>query len=103
MIKISSWELELVQQLIKRLIGVVVAEGEYSWDWKPEEGGIFLLIKSCYLVLEMLWLLKEGITLEEEVVFRYLWRRREYHLVSTFYTDFIQRQLWKQRFIRETK
>jgi hypothetical protein len=73
MIKTSSWELEFVQQLKGGLIGVVVAEGEYSWDWKPEERGIFS-VKSCYLVLEMLWLLEEGVTLEEEFVFRNLWK-----------------------------
>jgi hypothetical protein len=75
--------LELVQQLRERLIGVVMAEGEYSWDWKSEDRGIFS-VKSCYLVLEMLWLVDEGVTLEEVVVFLYLWKSLEPSKVLAF-------------------
>lgn len=71
--KLFAWEFDLVQRLNNGLLGVEVGEEVDSWKWKPEKGEVFS-VKSCYTLLENLFLLDEGVSVEEEEVFHYLWK-----------------------------
>jgi len=81
--ELFAWENELLQSLFLRLEGVVLREGVDRWCWKPEEGGVFS-IKSCFDILQDLWLVDGVLSGGEEVVFQNLWKSKATSKVLAF-------------------
>jgi len=69
------WETNRVLAMMERLEGVVVWEGVDYWFWKPDADGKFT-VKSCYLLLQNLWLDDGVLSLEKALAFRELWKSR---------------------------
>jgi len=76
-------EKELLQNLLLRLEGVILGVNPDCWVWKSEEGGIFS-IRSCYKILQSLCLEEGGVSRDEEVVFRDMWKSRAPSKVLAF-------------------
>ena len=65
------------------LEGVELREGVDHWCWKPEDGGVYS-VKSCYKILQDLWLVEGGLSGAEEVVFQNLWKSKAPSKVLAF-------------------
>lgn len=62
-----------------------------TWSWKPEKEGVFT-VKSCYSLLQNLWLVEGALSYEEEGVFRDLWKSKAPPKVLAFsWTLFLDR------------
>jgi len=77
------WESEILQNLTVLLEGVELGEGQDEWRWRSGEDGLFS-VKSCYKVLEGLWLVDGEVNRGDEVVFGYLWKCRALSKVLVF-------------------
>ena len=66
------WERGIFQNFLRLLEGVTLGVGRDMWRWRPGEDGVFP-VKSCYKLLEGLWLVHEDMNRMEEVLFGYLW------------------------------
>jgi hypothetical protein len=70
-----EWEKVLVNSLLERLVGVVMRDGPDVWVWKPDKDGVFS-VKSCFVLLQNLYLPEGVLSNEEEVIFRENWRSK---------------------------
>lgn len=69
--------------LLGRLNGAVLTEGVDRWYWKPEKEGVFS-VKTFYLLIQNLIPFEGGLTFEEEVIFREIWKSKASAKVVAF-------------------
>jgi hypothetical protein len=67
------WEVNLIDNLMALLEGVILGTEEDRWEWLPEESGLFT-VKSSYTVLELIYLLVIELCPLEEGVFSLIWK-----------------------------
>jgi len=67
------WKINIIDNMLALLEGVVLGSEEDRWVWLPDEGGTFS-VKSSYSVLEAITLLEEDTSTLEEGVFSLLWK-----------------------------
>jgi len=73
--ELFEWKNELVSSLWARLEGVVLGEGSDVWAWRADKEGVFS-VKSCYSLIQNLSSSEGVLNLDEELIFRDLWRSK---------------------------
>jgi len=67
------WEVNLIDNLMTLLEGVILGTEEDRWEWIPDESGTFS-VKSSYTVLELISLLDDDLSPLEKGFFSLLWK-----------------------------
>lgn len=67
------WEVNLIDNLMALLEGVILGPEVDRWEWIPDESGVFL-VKSAYTVLELISILVDDLCPLEEGFFSLIWK-----------------------------